>query len=429
MITIGTKLVILEISLSCLLFFCTFISIYNLHLLSKIKIRFVLPILYLLLLSMNLFLNTYSNILFIIIMYLSLNKRGQKNYYLLNSIIFSLLTEFISSAISSVIVSQVFKNNDVLWVTFLIIIESILLFSIIFLLKKLGIIKFIGHSKSLPLSIVLFYNYLVIFIFMFFIRTFKAYITLGTGILIFLLIQSIAITFIFIYEQKKQKDMLEKSLMKEQLDNLKEYTAQLDHDQKEMHKFKHDYKNILNSLTEIASLNNNDNLRKSINQLDVYSKNYFDNISMDDFKNLEYISNPYIKSLLISKLKTMKTNNIDCYFECRNDISTVNINIFDLIRLLGVAIDNAIETGKNQKNAKVKIIIINMDNQLEITIKNTIINAIPIEKITELGFSTKKNHAGIGMVNIQDIKKKYKNLLVNYNVKDDWFSLQIVITN
>lgn len=362
-------------------------------------------------------------------MYISLKNHGSQDYYLLNSIILSLLIEFISSTISSVITLQIFNNNDLLWIFFLLFTEFIIIFLIIFILIKSGVKTWLKNIQSLPFSLILFYNYVVILTFMFFIRKFKAYIPLETGILIFLLIQDVAIIFIFIYEQNRQKEIFEKKLMKEQLKNLKQYTVQLDNDQKKMHKFKHDYKNILNSLYEIASSDDKKDLKNYLNQLRGYSTNYFDNISMDNFKDLEYVSNPYIKSLLISKLKEIKFQNINCYFECKNDVSKININIFDFIRLLGVSIDNAIESTKKQKNGKIQIILINTDNQLEVTIKNTIINPISIAKIKEYGFSTKKNHSGIGMVNIQDIKRKYRNLLVNYNIKNNWFCIQIVITD
>ncbi len=429
MVIIGTKLIILEISVSCLLFFLTFISIYNINLLSKFKKIVLLPSLFVLTLFISLFMNTFSNFLLIVIMYIFLKEHKKSDYYLLNSIILSLLIEFISSTISSVIASKIYGTNELLWVEILLLSETILILLITFGLIKIGMKDKIRNFQSPSLSIILLYNYAVLLSLMFFIRKFEAYIPLEAGILIFLLVQGIAIIFIFIYEQNRQKESFEKKLMAEQLNNLKEYTTRLDIDQKEMHKFKHDYINIINSLNEIAVSDDNNDLKKSLRDLEVYSAKYFSNISMDNFKDLEYVSNPYIKSLLISKLKLMKSNNIDCYFECKSNIETVNINIFDLIRLLGVSIDNAIESVNEQKNGKIQIILIETDNQLEITIKNTV-NKIPsVSQFKEYGFSTKKDHSGIGMVNVQDIKKKYRNLLVYYNTINNWFCIQMVITN
>ncbi|MGQ2373835.1 GHKL domain-containing protein [Companilactobacillus zhachilii] len=294
---------------------------------------------------------------------------------------------------------------------------------------KIGLFNKLTLATNWTLSIIGIYLYTVIISFIYFIQKFEAYTTLISGILLFLIIQAIIVIYFYLYTTKHQQAKFEKKLMLEQLDNLSQYTKQLDKDQKEMHKFKHDFKNILSSLNTIALSNDNPNLKKSLTELEGYSSQYFSNISMDDFKDLEYISNIYIKSLLISKLKTIKANGITCYFECKNDISHIDLNIFDLIRILGVSIDNAIEETAHQANGKIQIILINKNNQIDIIIKNTITKSIPINQIQQYGFSTKKKHEGLGMVNIQDIKQKYRNLLIHYNVLDKWFYTQISIIN
>ncbi|AYE37357.1 GHKL domain-containing protein [Companilactobacillus zhachilii] len=368
---------------------------------------------------------------FIFIMYLLLKEKGQKDYFLLNTIITSFLINILSDIISSSIISIFYKSNK--GDAFIVIIELISVFIITLLLNlvliKSPILRIIKSAKTPTFSIIEIYFYTVTISFIYFIQKFKAYTTLISGILLFLIIQAIIVIYFYLYTTKHQQAKFEKKLMLEQLDNLSQYTKQLDKDQKEMHKFKHDFKNILSSLNTIALSNDNPNLKKSLTELEGYSSQYFSNISMDDFKDLEYISNIYIKSLLISKLKTIKANGITCYFECKNDISHIDLNIFDLIRILGVSIDNAIEETAHQANGKIQIILINKNNQIDIIIKNTITKSIPINQIQQYGFSTKKKHEGLGMVNIQDIKQKYRNLLIHYNVLDKWFYTQISIIN
>jgi hypothetical protein len=368
---------------------------------------------------------------FIFVMYLLLKEKGQKDYFLLNAIITSFLINILSDIISSSITSIFYKSNK--GDAFIVIIELTSVFIIALLLNlvliKSPILRIIKSAKTPTFSIIEIYFYTVTISFIYFIQKFKAYTTLISGILLFLIIQAIIVIYFYLYTTKHQQAKFEKKLILEQLDNLSQYTKQLDKDQKEMHKFKHDFKNILSSLNTIALSNDNPNLKKSLTELEGYSSQYFSNISMDDFKDLEYISNIYIKSLLISKLKTIKANGITCYFECKNDISHIDLNIFDLIRILGVSIDNAIEETAHQANGKIQIILINKNNQIDIIIKNTITKSIPINQIQQYGFSTKKKHEGLGMVNIQDIKQKYRNLLIHYNVLDKWFYTQISIIN
>lgn len=428
MIYISARLLIIETAITRLFLMLNFIYLYRK--LPKIKLL-ILPICYLTILTIDFFMNPIILVPFIFIMYLLLKEKGQKDYFLLNAIITSFLINILSDIISSFITSIFYKSNK--GDAFIVIIELISVFIITLLLNlvliKSPILRIIKSAKTPTFSIIEIYFYTVTISFIYFIQKFKAYTTLISGILLFLIIQAIIVIYFYLYTTKHQQAKFEKKLMLEQLDNLSQYTKQLDKDQKEMHKFKHDFKNILSSLNTIALSNDNPNLKKSLTELEGYSSQYFSNISMDDFKDLEYISNIYIKSLLISKLKTIKANGITCYFECKNDISHIDLNIFDLIRILGVSIDNAIEETAHQANGKIQIILINKNNQIDIIIKNTITKSIPINQIQQYGFSTKKKHEGLGMVNIQDIKQKYRNLLIHYNVLDKWFYTQISIIN
>ncbi len=428
MIYISARLLIIETAITRLFLMLNFIYLYRKF--PKIKLM-ILPICYLTILTIDFFMNPIILVPFIFIMYLLLKEKGQKDYFLLNTIITSFLINILSDIISSSIISIFYKSNK--GDAFIVIIELISVFIITLLLNlvliKSPILRIIKSAKTPTFSIIEIYFYTVTISFIYFIQKFKAYTTLISGILLFLIIQAIIVIYFYLYTTKHQQAKFEKKLILEQLDNLSQYTKQLDKDQKEMHKFKHDFKNILSSLNTIALSNDNPNLKKSLTELEGYSSQYFSNISMDDFKDLEYISNIYIKSLLISKLKTIKANGITCYFECKNDISHIDLNIFDLIRILGVSIDNAIEETAHQANGKIQIILINKNNQIDIIIKNTITKSIPINQIQQYGFSTKKKHEGLGMVNIQDIKQKYRNLLIHYNVLDKWFYTQISIIN
>ena len=430
MIYIGARSLITETVISRLFFLFTFFKIYNINLINKKK-KMLIPIFYFLLLYIDLFMNPFFDFIYIFILYILL-RNHKKDYYLLISIITALLIVLIAEILSSTILSSIYSSinvSDIFLVTIELCVQLVEIIIFNYILHKAQMVNVFQNNKSWTPSLIGIYFFAVLLSFIYFIQRFKAYTTLISGILIFLFIQSIVVIYLFIYTYNRQKESFEKKLTHDQLENLRQYTAQLDADQKEMHKFKHDYRNILNGLNEIAIEDNNTDLKKSLNELEGYSSKYFSNISMDDFKDLEYVSNTYIKSLLLGKFKIIKANNIDCYFECKSDIDKVSINIFDLIRVLGVSIDNAIEAVKNQKEGKIKIILMNSHDQLDITIQNTVTKNIQINEIKNYGFTTKNNHSGLGLVNIQDIKKKYQNLLVHYDIADNLFSINFVISN
>ena len=125
--------------------------------------------------------------------------------------------------------------------------------------------------------------------------------------------------------------------------------------------------------------------------------------------------------------KIINQEKINCQFECRDVVNQVSIDIFDLVRLLGISIDNAIEATKNQTNGTIQIAIV-QNGQLTFLINNTATKKVDLKTMTQSGYTTKKNHSGFGMVNIQEIQKKYPNLFIQYHQTNDQFKLSIQIT-
>lgn len=150
------------------------------------------------------------------------------------------------------------------------------------------------------------------------------------------------------------------------------------------------------------------------------------------FDNIDNIKDELLKSLLISKLNTIFQQKIEHSFECLNTVEKIqDINFaFDIIRILGIAYDNAIEASitLNDK-AKISSMVYSVGSDLEFEIKNRFDH---IEKtILELkkpGVTTKSGHAGYGLANIDEIKSKYDNILVEYRISDNWFTFVMSIS-
>lgn len=103
---------------------------------------------------------------------------------------------------------------------------------------------------------------------------------------------------------------------------------------------------------------------------------------------------------------------------------------FDIIRILGIAYDNAIEASVTLNDkAKISSMVYSVGSDLEFEIKNRFDH---IEKtILELkkpGVTTKSGHAGYGLANIDEIKSKYDNVLVEYRISDNWFTFVMSIS-
>ena len=177
--------------------------------------------------------------------------------------------------------------------------------------------------------------------------------------------------------------------------------------------FKHDFNNIVQSIGGYISTNNMDGL-----------KDYYSGL-MEDCKkvnnlailNPELINNPAVYSLLTSKYHKSEELGIKMNFEVFLDLTTLNIKSYDLSRILGILLDNAIEASSKCEEKKINIIIIkdNKANRQLFIIENTYSNKnVDTERIFEKGYTSKTDEDiqshGIGLWEVRKILKKNNNL-------------------
>lgn len=171
--------------------------------------------------------------------------------------------------------------------------------------------------------------------------------------------------------------------------------------------------------------------KELIARLKKYSNFYLDNKGLWQFNDIDNVRDDLLKSLLISKLNIMFQQNIENTFECQTLVEQLPAKdiTFDIIRILGIAYDNAIEASLILKNgAKVKSMVYRKDSELEFEIKNRFNDTgKSILELKKLGFTTKKGHSGLGLANIEDIKKKYDVILVEYHISDGWFTFYMSV--
>ena len=110
------------------------------------------------------------------------------------------------------------------------------------------------------------------------------------------------------------------------------------------------------------------------------------------------------------------------------DTSKIKNNIYEISKILGILLDNALEAADETKE-KTIYVTIKYDSQKYIfEIINTFTNKnIPIDKLFEKGFSTKENNSGIGLWEVHQILSKNTNLDLFTKIQDDKFIQQFEI--
>ncbi len=266
----------------------------------------------------------------------------------------------------------------------------------------------------------------------------KSFTPLTLFFSLYILIQTIFAIFIYHEMTMVQEKLLNKKdqeKLKQQQHQLEEYASYLEKSEDDLRAFRHDYKNILNSLKVSAQ---EGNVQEVIQKLDKYTETNLNSKALLKYKDVNRIYVKSIKSIIISKLTELYNLNIPYNFECRSNIHNLpdHVNELDLVRIIGITFDNAIEESKalvaekhDIRSAEVQIMVYSDGpDEFEFEIRNKIQNKkISTSQIQQRGFTTKKDHKGLGLANIKEIESKYPDMSISYTIQDGWFDFYMII--
>lgn len=223
-----------------------------------------------------------------------------------------------------------------------------------------------------------------------------------------------------IYQRKYNADL------KEQENKvLRFYTKQLEENQRALRKFKHDYQNILVSIE--GAINDKD-LLAEVNR---YSAARLDDPKLWRFNNLDNVGDLELKSLLLTKINTIAHEKLKASFECVDKFAEIRgISKFDLIRIVGIAYDNAIEASKKLgAKAEIRAAIYQDEEGFSFEIRNRYADEVDLTQVTHSGYTTKAGHHGLGLANVKEICDGYSNVLFDTETSEGWFNfiVQVVV--
>lgn len=215
----------------------------------------------------------------------------------------------------------------------------------------------------------------------------------------------------------------------EQEKKLNNYYESLEKNYNEIRQFRHDYKNLVLTLGSLIEKDDIDDIRSFYNDFTEYEVNS----ALNKGYNLDRISKiniKYLKGFLYSKLREANEKNIEIYLDISDEIDYINIKNIDLIRILGIVIDNAIEEIENMKDSKISIAFISLENSIVIIVENTCREDIEkIFKLTKKGYSTKGKYRGLGLYNLERIISNYNNITHEVKIENNLFLHKFEIYN
>ena len=213
------------------------------------------------------------------------------------------------------------------------------------------------------------------------------------------------------------------------MQDLQDYTRNLEAMYNSLRSFKHDYVNILLSLSGYIEEGDLDRLKDFFESKIFPTKNL---ITGGDYKlnQLSNISVLEIKSLLSAKMIYAHESGIDITIDIPDKVESFLIDTVDLARILGNFLDNAIEATLETEQPQIGLNIIQNKTGVSIIISNRFRdNGLMLHKLKQKGFSTKIGHQGIGLGNAQKIISSYDNVLLETTMKCDYFTQHIELTD
>lgn len=213
----------------------------------------------------------------------------------------------------------------------------------------------------------------------------------------------------------------------EQYERLQEYTDNLEMMYTDMQKFRHDYINILLSMSEYIR-------SKDMEGLSTYFEHKILPISQGMQNNnyklgtLQNIKIQELKGILSSKLIRAQELHIDAVVEAVEPIEAVNMDSVKLCRCLGIILDNAIEEAVKCEPSNLRVALVKRTGGLLIAVANSCQPDGPeLHQIFEKGFSTKGAGRGLGLSNLREIVAQCAGVTLDTYRKDGQFIQELEV--
>ena len=199
------------------------------------------------------------------------------------------------------------------------------------------------------------------------------------------------------------------------------YIHDLEESYNALRTLKHDYINVLSSFKLYID-------SRDIDGLTTYYYEEISEMSRDLLHqdklmgSLQNVQPNEIKSVLIYKCSVAAEHGVDISIEVREPIEKLGVSTAVVCQIIGILLDNAIEAIAEVEKRELRIAIVKNPNSKAFIIKNTWKEKdVPLNKLSELGFSTKGENRGVGLHTVRNYTEKMKGLYLETEITDDYF--------
>lgn len=206
------------------------------------------------------------------------------------------------------------------------------------------------------------------------------------------------------------------------------YVKRLENIQQELRIIQHDYKNMISSLYAQAS-NGDSSSIKSYIETKLMGVDTTVQDSISQMNQVSRIELPELKGLVLTKMIEAEQNGVLLKIEAINTVRDTKMDINDLIRCIGILLDNAIEASQYQDKAEVTLVLLSEPDKFTAAVKNPILRKPDLSKIWQQGYSTKGENRGLGLTSYKKILNKYANTSSETKITNHTFLQVLLISN
>lgn len=303
-----------------------------------------------------------------------------------------------------------------------------LMISLTFILRK-PLRKLSNYNVSTSKKIFIVSILTISFIAMFFYKFATKYKASNDVIFYLLAILSfMAVLFMLL------KENLDSNILKNRYDELLEIMKTYENDVEEQRTIFHETKNEI--MTIRCKISDKEDSKEVIRYIDsiMGDKNKSRN-NLEKYAKFKYLPSNGLKGFFYYKFMEAEKKDIKVSVNISKSIENSflgnleTISFKQLIRIIGVYLDNAIDASYLSQDKRLGIEVYQFKDEINIIISNTFNNSIDINKMGKAKFSTKGVNHGHGLLLVKSILNNSKIFKSKSEIKNNIFIQKLIIKN
>jgi two-component system sensor histidine kinase AgrC len=230
---------------------------------------------------------------------------------------------------------------------------------------------------------------------------------------------------LYVITKRMFRDKHQKAKIERENERLHAYINSVEMKIEELRLFTREYNEIVQKIGNYLDRDEIGELSKLLKNI-TFTDTPPDEIIMGKLSNVKTTG---IRGLLYFKVLQANNANLDVEVDIGGNIYDIPMHEIDLIRVLGVLLDNAIEESVKTKDKKLYIGVYQEEDQSStvMQIGNTYVDMPDIRRMFDKGYTTKGENRGTGLYSVDKILNKYPQAKLRTRLDNGLFTVELYI--